>query len=80
MSLLPELQFEREKKGKKKSLFLDRKSDRKYCPESFAGMYMGILNPSQSNRDIVLINPRSSAAIRWHHSINFNITLSVYNS
>lgn len=76
MSLLPELPFEREKI----SLIVDGKSDRKYWPEGFAGMYKGILDLSQSNRHIVLTNPRYSAAIRWHHSTNFNITQSVYTS
>lgn len=79
MTLLTEMQFERENK-EEKSLILNRKSDRGYCPEGFAGMYKGILNLSQSNRDMVLTNPRSSAAIYWHHSINFNITLPVYTS
>jgi len=53
-SLLPELQFERgrkrrKKKKKRKKIVLDVKSDRKYCPKGFAGMYKGIFDLSQSN-------------------------------
>lgn len=57
---------------------LGGKSDRKCCPEGFAGMYKGNLDLSESNSDIVLTNLTSSAVIHWHHSIDFNITLSVY--
>lgn len=57
MSLLPNLQFERVRKRKKYFLIPDGRSNKKYCPESLAGMYKGILYLSQSNRNIVLINP-----------------------
>lgn len=53
----PDLRFERIRKSKKYFLDSDGRSDKKYCPEGLAGMYKGILYLSQSNGNIVLINP-----------------------
>lgn len=68
--------------GNKGKIILDGKSDIEYCLEGFSGMDKSILDVSQSDRDIVITNYRSSAAMHWHFSIDlislYQLTLANY--